>query len=185
MGEEPRHVAGPDGKIGTGDDIADPFTRVVKPGSPYAVAMGEDKIVDAKLDMRVADATVEAWSSLLTEFTGTRLSATGDGIGSGHGRLGGSHRAKAPSGRMGATSVSRPFGTHELSAPVRTDGHGVAHLHVPLGADETTYRVMHRRDARQGGPCGYVHGRSGDAPRFRSASTEVRNGSAVTRRSST
>ncbi|MBW2459142.1 MAG: hypothetical protein JRI68_31885, partial [Deltaproteobacteria bacterium] len=62
---------GPDGRIGTGDDVRSPFERVLRSGSPYAKAVGEDRIVDAKLDMRVADATVSAWGDLLRELTGT------------------------------------------------------------------------------------------------------------------
>ncbi len=33
---------GPDGRLGTADDIVDPFARVVPTGTPYAVASGED-----------------------------------------------------------------------------------------------------------------------------------------------
>ena len=33
---------GPDGKLGTRDDISDPFARAVPAGTPYAVASGED-----------------------------------------------------------------------------------------------------------------------------------------------
>jgi len=51
---------GPDGLVGTADDVRDPFERVVRSGSPYARAMQEDKIVDAKWDMVVSDATVSA-----------------------------------------------------------------------------------------------------------------------------
>lgn len=136
------HAPGPDGRIGTADDVKDPFARVVKSGTPYARAMGEDKIVDARLDMRVGDETVSKWSALLTEFTGTELTGSGQGFGSGHGRLGGSHRARAPSIRMGATSVTRDKAAYVLASPVRTDANGVARLRLQLGADETTYRVL-------------------------------------------
>ncbi len=135
------HAPGPDGRLGTSDDIKDPFVRVVKSGSPYARAMGEDKIVDSRLDMRVGEETVGKWKSLLNEFTGTELS-TGQGFGSGNGRLGGSHRAKTPSLRMGATQVTRDKSAYVFSAPVRTDKDGIARLRLPLGADETTYRVL-------------------------------------------
>ncbi|MAQ18861.1 MAG: hypothetical protein CMN30_29195 [Sandaracinus sp.] len=37
--------AGPDGRYGTGDDVRDPFERVVPEGSPYAVASGEDALM--------------------------------------------------------------------------------------------------------------------------------------------
>lgn len=44
----PRHElasAGPDGRLGTGDDLRDPFERAVTAGSPYAVASGEDALM--------------------------------------------------------------------------------------------------------------------------------------------
>ncbi len=132
---------GPDGKAGTADDVRDPFVRVLRSGTPYAEAMGEDRIVDAPLDLRVADATIAAWEEVLSKYTGTVL---GDeaGFGSGHGRLGGSHRTKSPQIRMGATSVSRPVAQVGWSAPVRTDARGVARIDVDLGGDETKYRVL-------------------------------------------
>lgn len=136
------HAPGPDGKLGTADDVADPFVRILKSGTPYANAMGEDRVVDSKLDMQVAEATVDNWSSILTSFTGTQLSSGGVGFGNGSGRLGGSHRAKAPQVRMGRTSVSGRDPVYELAAPVRTDADGIARLKLPLGADETTYRVL-------------------------------------------
>src|SRR5262249_2442099 len=38
------HAPGPDGKIGTGDDVKDPFARVLRSGTPYAKAVQEDRI---------------------------------------------------------------------------------------------------------------------------------------------
>ncbi len=132
---------GPDGKLGSGDDIADPFARVVKTGSPYAQAMGEDRIADAWLDMRVAESSINAWKQLMDAHTGTAL-GDAEGAGSGSGRLGGSHRSKPPQVRMGATSVSGRDPHFVWRAPVRTDDKGVARFEVPLGADETTYRII-------------------------------------------
>jgi hypothetical protein len=135
---------GPDGVFGNGDDVRDPFERVLATGTPYARAVGEDRIVDAKLDLEVGDATVNAWQALLEELTGTSLGAighgsgtgSGSGYGSGHGRLGSSVR-------MGATSVSEalPSGIAWWSPPARTDDKGHLRLHVPLGDLETTWRV--------------------------------------------
>jgi len=134
---------GPDGRIGTGDDVKGPFERVLRSGSPYAKAVGEDRIVDAKLDMRVADATVTAWGDLLEELTGTRLghgsgTGTGQGFGSGHGRLGRSHRARPPRVRMGHSIVT---GDAVWLPPKRTDKNGKVRLTVPLGDIETTWQV--------------------------------------------
>lgn len=36
---------GPDGRVGTSDDVRDPFARVVTAGTPYAVASGEDALM--------------------------------------------------------------------------------------------------------------------------------------------
>jgi len=36
---------GPDGRPGTGDDVRNPFERVVPQGTPYAVASGEDRLM--------------------------------------------------------------------------------------------------------------------------------------------
>ena len=133
---------GPDGKLGSGDDVRDPFERVLKSGTPYASAVQEDRIVDAKFDMEVGDATVSAWQTLLEEFTGTALgggiglgsigtighgagTGTGQGFGSGHGRL----------------STGVPTGVAFWSAPTRTDASGRVRIKVPLGDIETTWRI--------------------------------------------
>ncbi|WP_437282025.1 alpha-2-macroglobulin family protein [Sorangium sp. So ce375] len=138
---------GPDGRIGTGDDVRDPFERVLRSGTPYARAVGEDRLVDAKFDMEVGDATVSAWESLLEELTGTSLGeglglsgigsggggvGSGVGFGSGHGRLGGSHR----------TSYGAPRGVFFWSPPQRTDKDGRLRMRVPLGDVETTFRLV-------------------------------------------
>jgi hypothetical protein len=36
---------GPDGRIGTGDDMNDPFARAVPEGTPYAVSSGEEELI--------------------------------------------------------------------------------------------------------------------------------------------
>ena len=133
---------GPDGAFGTGDDVRDPFERVVRSGTPYAIAMSEDRLVDAKYDMEVADATVEAWNTTITEATGTALgdiighgsgTGTGQGFGSGHGRLGGSHATT----RVGVTFFAHTW----ASAPIRTDKNGKVHFTVPLGPYETRWGI--------------------------------------------
>lgn len=134
---------GPDGKAGTADDVRSPFDRVLRSGSPYANAVDEDRVVDARLDMQVSDETVSGWERLLEEFTGTHLgqgTGTGEGYGSGHGRLGGSHRSKPPQVRMGATTVGGDGETSWLP-PARTDSKGHIRLVVPLGMTETTWGI--------------------------------------------
>lgn len=146
------HAPGPDGRVGTADDVKDPFERVVRAGSPYAKAMGEDEIVDARLDMRVSDSTVDNWRDMFARLTGTELGSSGtgsgQGFGSGHGRLGGSHTTKSPSIRMGSTMVTE---TAQWTEPVRTDAQGRARIKIPLGDYETTWRTafLARTDAGQ------------------------------------
>lgn len=144
--------AGPDGRLGTGDDLSDPFARVVKSGTPYAKVMAEDRIADAMLDLRVAESSIAAWSRLLEDSTGTQLGDSDRGQGSGSGRLGGSHRSKAPQIRMGATMVTRSAPYSRWLPPVAVDASGVARLEVTLGGDETTYRVALLATPSAGGP---------------------------------
>jgi hypothetical protein len=56
--------AGPDGRFGTGDDMADPFARVLPSGSLYAEAVGEDTLL-ANLDgVALGRATVESLGAM-------------------------------------------------------------------------------------------------------------------------
>lgn len=142
---------GPDGLVGTGDDLRDPFERVVRSGSPYARAMQEDRIVDAKLDMVLADETVRAWQQLFEELTGRELGFGAGGLGlSGVGEGGGGRGEGIGLGSVGtlghgagtgrgSSGVSN--GDAYWSAPVRTDAEGRVRLSIPLGAAETTWRV--------------------------------------------
>ncbi len=73
----------------------------------------------------------------------------GQGFGSGHGRLGGAHKTKAPKVRMGMTSVSPaqpPRGdfstTPYFNANVHTDAQGNATVQVKLSDSITSYRIM-------------------------------------------
>lgn len=138
------HAPGPDGVAGNGDDVRDPFERVLRSGTPYADAVSEDRIVDARFDLEVGDATVSAWQELFEELTGSKLgggegiglggvgtSGGGSGFGSGHGSLSGSGR------RASAISTGATF----WSVPARTDGKGHVRIHVPLGDIETTWRI--------------------------------------------
>jgi hypothetical protein len=137
---------GPDGKLGTGDDVKSPFERVLKSGSPYAEAVQEDRVVEARFDMRVAEATVDAWGTTLRETTGTALGlgtigtighGSGTGSGSGYG-LGGMGLARSPRVR-GLSLVAK--GIYFVSKPVRTDDSGRARVDVVLGSEETTWRI--------------------------------------------
>jgi hypothetical protein len=136
--------AGPDGKLGTGDDVRDPFDRVLASRTPYAKAVSEDRLVDARWDMRVGDGTVEAWHNLLTEVTGRELGdqaenvmggLVGNEIGEGYGvggvGLHGGHSAR-----------NLDVGSARWLPPVRTDAQGRARLTVPVGDAETTWQIV-------------------------------------------
>jgi hypothetical protein len=56
--------AGPDGRLGTGDDLADPFARVLPSGSLYAEAVGEDALLAQLQGVALGRATVESLASL-------------------------------------------------------------------------------------------------------------------------
>jgi hypothetical protein len=172
------HAPGPDGRVGTGDDVKDPFERVVKSGSPYAEAMGEDEIVDSRLDMRVGDATVAKWQEMFDRLTGQVLGSgggtgTGQGFGNGHGRLGGSHMGKAPQMRMG---YSMATDTTRWTDPIRTDANGHARVRVHLGDYETTWQIglLARSDAGQSALA------SVDAPAFLPVSAHLDLGRKLT-----
>ncbi len=134
---------GPDGRIGTGDDVRDPFARVVRSGTPYADALAEDRIVDAKFEMEVADATIESWKALLEKETGMALGGggRGEGIGlSGVGSGGGGSGQGFGSGH-GRLSGSGYLARTQWLEPARTDAKGYLRMRVPLGPQETTWRV--------------------------------------------
>jgi hypothetical protein len=142
------HAPGPDGVVGTADDVRDPFERVVRSGTPYARAMQEDKIVDAKWDMVVSETTVAAWQQLFEELTGQKLGSSGglglSGTGSGGG--GGGSGSGIGLGSVGTLGHGRGSagvtnGDAYWSAPIRTDAEGRVHLAIPLGGAETTWRV--------------------------------------------
>jgi hypothetical protein len=134
---------GPDGQAGTADDVKDPFERVLKSGTPYALAVQEDRIVDAKWDMEVAETTVTAWQTMFEELTGSKLGGGGTGEGIGLGGLGsmGSGRGSGYGSGHGRLTVGNPSGVAFWSPPIRTDKNGRAVLHVPLGDIETTWRI--------------------------------------------
>ncbi|HLM75805.1 MAG TPA: hypothetical protein VK459_23985, partial [Polyangiaceae bacterium] len=135
---------GPDRLAGTPDDIRDPFERVLRSGTPYAEAVSEDRIADAKVDMEVGDATVSAWEAMFSELTGTALGA---GLGlSGVGQGGGGRGEGIGLGGIGTIGHGRgtvgvPTGVAFWSRPIRTDASGKVKIRVPLGAIETTWRI--------------------------------------------
>jgi hypothetical protein len=128
---------GPDGVVGDGDDVSDPFARVLSSGSPYAKAAQEDRVVDAKFEMEVGDETVAAWQSMFQELTGIESDSIGmGGLGTGMGLGGGSGM-----GGLGRASTAVDSGVAFWAPPARTDDQGHLHLRVPLGDVETTWRL--------------------------------------------
>lgn len=142
------HAPGPDGIVGTGDDVRDPFERVVRSGTPYAKATDEDKLVDARWDMVVSEETVNSWSTVLEEVTGTKLGGLGiSGMGAGGGGGAGGGIGIGNVGTIGhgsgagRASSGISSGDAYWVAPIRTDAEGRVHLSIPLGDVETTWQI--------------------------------------------
>ncbi|MGE0790817.1 MAG: hypothetical protein AB7S26_34400 [Sandaracinaceae bacterium] len=55
---------GPDGRVGTGDDLVDPFARVLPSASLYAEAVGEDVLLARLSSVSLGRATAEALASV-------------------------------------------------------------------------------------------------------------------------
>ena len=66
---------GPDGRLGTRDDIVDPFARVVEAGSLYAVYSGEDTLMRTLALMSPADAALEAMLEACQRMTRAQAEA--------------------------------------------------------------------------------------------------------------
>jgi hypothetical protein len=145
--------AGPDGRFGTADDVQDPFQRVLASKTPYAKAVEEDRLVDAKWDMRVGDETVQAWTRLLEELTGQTLGdQTGESFGSGGLGMAGSGYGGGAGGLGGRSSRGLDPGWARWLPPVRTDEHGHVRMTVPLGDAETTWQIVLVAMPDQGSP---------------------------------
>jgi hypothetical protein len=145
--------AGPDGRLGTADDVRDPFQRVLSPGTPYAKAVHEDRIVDARWDMRVGEETVDAWKQTLEELTGSSLGGGGTGEDAfGVGGLGNVGTGSGGGGLGGRRSMGIDLGPAEWLPPVRTDARGHVRLRIPLGDAETTWQVLLVAVPDQGSP---------------------------------
>src|SRR6185503_5417682 len=108
-----------------------------------------DRVVDAKFDLEVADATVSAWEALFGELFGD---AIGDSFGagglglSGVGEGGGGRGEGIGLGSIGTIGHGRGTGGISTgvafwSVPKRTDPSGHVRIHIPLGDVETTWRV--------------------------------------------
>jgi hypothetical protein len=126
---------GPDGKLGTRDDISDPFARAVPAGTAYAIASGEDQLMaqlarlapgaevlrrlleayqrvtaevaEEEIGDAVGASVSEGWGTIGTGSYGTvgHGSGSGSGYGSGSGSLRG-RSARPPSVRIGSASAS-------------------------------------------------------------------------------
>jgi hypothetical protein len=146
--------AGPDGRFGTGDDVSDPFQRVLRSGTPYGRAVHEDQVVDARFDMRVGDDTVDGWKETLEKHTGQKLGGDDGVIGTGGvGSLGnGSGYGRGAGGLGGRSSRGIDVGPAEWLPPARTDARGHLHLSVPLRDTETTWKIVLVAVPDQGSP---------------------------------
>ncbi len=135
---------GPDGRAGTSDDVADPFERVLASDTPYARAVDEDRLVDARYEVVVGDETVAAWRTLFEELTGSVFgqSAGLGGLGTrGFGAGGGGASAYARGGLATRGSSGRSTSVGIWIPPQRTDAQGKLQIRIPLPDLETTYSV--------------------------------------------
>lgn len=128
---------GPDGRLGTGDDVRDPFARAVPAGTPYAVASGEDALMRQLAILSPVERTLEAlraaYGRISAEMTedeiGDAVHASvsegtiglgglgtighgggGGGTGSGYGSGSGGFRGRSgsvPSIRVGGANLAR------------------------------------------------------------------------------
>ncbi len=126
---------GPDGRVGTRDDVRDPFARAVPLATPYAVASGEDELMRRLAVLSPLEATLEALREsyqrrtveMAEEEIGDAVFGAasegrygaggigllgvgsggggGSGYGSGRGGMSG-RRARAPQVRMGRASIN-------------------------------------------------------------------------------
>jgi hypothetical protein len=126
---------GPDGRVGTADDVRDPFERAVPAGTVYAVASGEDALMrrlallspTARTLAAITEAYTRVNAEVIEEEIGDAVSArvsegaigygglglsgmgaggSGSGYGSGYGRGIGSRSSSSPRLRVGSASVS-------------------------------------------------------------------------------
>lgn len=153
---------GPDGRLGTRDDIVDPFARVVAEGTPYAVASGEDHrmrtialmSVGGEALLAMARAFDEMTPSMREDYNGDAahgaaltvdegsiglmgLGLIGHGGGSGYGRGAGGLRGRSgrtPRVRSAAARISPMPGSSILGA-VRDNLPGTVHFLPAMATD--------------------------------------------------
>ncbi|MBO6940987.1 MAG: hypothetical protein JJ863_38790 [Deltaproteobacteria bacterium] len=163
---------GPDGRLGNGDDVVDPFARVVARGTLYADVSGEEDLLAALSMIVPVSQTLNGWVEALARVTaameatlrgdaasaeeigesfgfgglglrGTGRGGGGSGYGSGYGRRG----ARAPQIRGGRASVIDSL--DQLAGRVRVDFPGTL-LFVPsqpTGDDGVTEIAIPLADA--------------------------------------
>lgn len=154
---------GPDGRVGTPDDVFDPLARAVAQGSLYARVSGEDRLM---AELSALSPGAQALSDLLAaydrltdeaveELIGEGLHGFGaGGGGAGYGRGAGGlmgHRATAPSIRTGAVTayggalagiVREDFpATLFFAADAPISPTGSTTFDIPLAEAPTTYVV--------------------------------------------
>ena len=66
---------GPDGRLGTADDVLDPFAREVPAGTPYAVASGEDELQRQLALLAPGPAALQAMLEAFERITRAMLAA--------------------------------------------------------------------------------------------------------------
>lgn len=144
--------AGPDGRFGTGDDQHDPTARVLRSGSAYADAVGEDLLLGRLQGTELARASIALLRNLVPAPPVNYLRATQGGAG-------------APSAALWTAlpSVLEPL--EDPLALRREDrpGPGAAALSAPIGADGTSVALTLDEEPRTWGAVVFVAGEDGSA----------------------
>jgi hypothetical protein len=156
---------GPDGAVGTDDDVRDPWDRAVLEGTLYARVSGEDRLMAELSAISPGAAALDKLSAAydrlndeaIEELIGDGLiglsgsGSAGDGYGRGIGSLDNGRFARAPSCRMGEATVAGKSlagllredfpATLFFKADAPLSSSGTTVLEIPLAHAATTYIV--------------------------------------------
>ncbi|MGE3628688.1 MAG: alpha-2-macroglobulin family protein [Sandaracinaceae bacterium] len=140
---------GPDGRLGTGDDQWDPAARILRAGSPYAVAVGEDLLVARLSGVELGRASVE-----LLVMAEPRANVGYIGISDGGGG------SMAPSWGALPHRIDPPDEPLALRRPARPGDGAGGRIHA-LGENGGAVQLDWDEEPRTWGIVAWVHGEDG------------------------
>ncbi|HJK90788.1 MAG TPA: alpha-2-macroglobulin family protein, partial [Polyangiaceae bacterium LLY-WYZ-15_(1-7)] len=182
---------GPDGRVGTRDDVRDPFTRIVPQGTPYAVASGEDTLMKQLSTLapgpRVLQGMAQAYSTVslaareeqrarTVTATGSEMDQTLGGLalnGSGRGG-GGTGEGTIGLGNLGSVGYGRGAGRAAPSRRSRASADAPAPEPMEMeeaAAEDMDDGVRRERNAQQPAPPPSTFGTLRDVVRERFPAT--------------